>query len=233
MKLVKINNSLIKLNNKCIGYTAPFVPPADAQYLKFTYDGQIMHDKLHTVIEDKGYSAVDEGEYVICYIDNAIDYVSFGHSLKQSDGYYGCADWYLPNVTSTTGLFEWTPLTSIPDNFSGLSASKNLGRAFNCLQTQGAGLREVKSFDGLANVETFEYAFYQNKYTISYPTAFAPETFAKCSSFYGAFQDNTASNNMVPFAEHCNSACTSTNINKNTGIASCPDKAAYNALGWS
>lgn len=27
MKLVKINNSLIKLNNKCIGYTGPYVPP--------------------------------------------------------------------------------------------------------------------------------------------------------------------------------------------------------------
>lgn len=206
--------------------------PTDYQYLKFSYANNDAYTALNNAIAERGFTAVDSGTYIICKIPNETTYVSFGYSIG-SQKYYGCEDWFLPYVTNTTGLFEWTPLTSIPDNFWGLSATQNLGRAFNCLQTQDGGLLEVKSFDGLINVEEFEYAFYENPYTLSLPTAFAPHTFEKCNHFNGCFASVTASNNMAPFAEHCNSACTASYVDKTTNLASCPDMSEFNALGWS
>lgn len=208
--------------------------PTDYQYLKFSYSNNDAYTALNNAINSKGFTAVDSGDYIVCKIPNETTYVSFGHDVQGSNRLYGCADWYLPYVTNTTALFEWTSLTSIPDNFWGLSATKNLGRAFNCLQTQGAGLREIKSFDGLINVENCEYLMYQNPYETTLPTAFEPHTFEKCKSFYGSFNSVTVNSNMVPFAQHCNSACTGINAGgKTTQIRTCPDLSEFKALGWS
>lgn len=207
--------------------------PSAYQYLEFTYDDATAYDCLVSAINDRGFSAVDSGSNLMCLIPNETTSVSFGY-VGEYNHFYGCKDWYLPYVTDTTALFEWSPLTSIPDNFWGLSATKNLGRAFNCLHTRNGGLTGVKSFDGLVNVETFEYAFYENKYPMTFPTAFAQNTFQKCSSFWRCFTEVTANNEMVPFAQHCNNVCPSSlsGNRKWTYLTAATDLVEFRALDW-
>ena len=228
--MIVVNGKPISLNGKFFEYkndepTPPY--PTDYQYLKFNYSNDTIKGTIINAINNKGFSAEENDGIITCKIPNSTYYVSFGNSIN-NNGTYGCVDWYLPYVTNTTALFEWTPLTSIPDNFWGLSATKNIGRGFNCLWVRGGNLSEVKSFDGLVNLENFEYAFYENHIPITFPTAFAPDTFSKTTGFYGCFDSVTATNNMVPFATQCTAA-----TNKNTRIASCPDLTEFRALGWS
>lgn len=98
MKLVKINNSLIKLNNKCIGYTGPYVPPDPFDTVTI---GNLEWMKYNLAIDDEGVGvySYDETAYGfgIQYFYTHEAAVRIANSLE---------GWHLPTWTDATTLIN-------------------------------------------------------------------------------------------------------------------------------